>query len=309
MKKKLLTILSLGLVFVSTTTIFAKVPVSQQNIVFDGNPTDTKGYIIKDNNYFKLRDVAALLAGTEASFGVRYNQEKNRVEITRDGDYTPTADDLKPLADTESKPLASAQEVRVDGEKIGFNVYSIDGYNYFKLRDLGKVIGFYVDYDEKKDQVLLNSEKLEGKSLVTNQVKVKVRDFATDASSHMQKFTTKEKPKLSIEDFLKQMKSIVLLTENHGQVSAHAEYEEESHRVIMRPTMGKYSGSLYYVPYLAVEQEERYEIYPYQGEFNVTEFLEKNNFNKDKKFLIIMGYYIGEEMENNFRTLSTIEYN
>ena len=35
----------------------------------------------------------------------------------------------------------------VDGVKLGLTVYKIDGSNYFKLRDLGKALDFFVGYD------------------------------------------------------------------------------------------------------------------------------------------------------------------
>ena len=31
--------------------------------------------------------------------------------------------------------------------KLGLTVYKIDGSNYFKLRDLGKALDFFVGYD------------------------------------------------------------------------------------------------------------------------------------------------------------------
>jgi len=47
----------------------------------------------------------------------------------------------------------------VNGEKIEFNAYNIDGYNYFRIKDLGKELNFSVLWDEEKQQVLIDTSK------------------------------------------------------------------------------------------------------------------------------------------------------
>lgn len=44
------------------------------------------------------------------------------------------------------------------GKDIELNGYLIDGYNYFRLRDLGKILDFGVAYDFKTGTVLLDSK-------------------------------------------------------------------------------------------------------------------------------------------------------
>lgn len=306
--KKLTTIFTLGLMLTSTTIAYAKVPVSAQNVIFNGKETEIKGYMIEDSNYFKLRDIAALLKDSEASFNVTFNSSKQRIEITRLSPYQMTKDDLTPLEDSNSDAKPSPQKVYVDGEKVAFPAYSIDGYNYFKLRDLGKVIGFYVDYDKDGNKVIVKGEKLPPKPLLNNQVKVNIISFATDAQSHMKKTSLSSTPKLTTDDFFKQMESIVLLTDKEGQVSGSAEYEKNDNLVILTPLMGKYLGKLAFKPYLSIEQDERREIIPYQDEINVESLLNTYKFKKDKEVLISMGYYVGDEEPQNFRTVSTVSF-
>ena len=74
--KKILAVVVSSLILFSSISVFAGAKVSSQSIVLDGKDTGVKGYNIEDNNYFKLRDVAALLDGKDAEFSVSYDQER-----------------------------------------------------------------------------------------------------------------------------------------------------------------------------------------------------------------------------------------
>ena len=41
----------------------------------------------------------------------------------------------------------SGQKIVVDGRPVQIEAYSINGSNYAKLRDIGKAVGFAVEYD------------------------------------------------------------------------------------------------------------------------------------------------------------------
>ena len=43
--------------------------------------------------------------------------------------------------------LLSNNTIYLNGEKLELTVYKIDGSNYFKLRDLGKALDFFVGWD------------------------------------------------------------------------------------------------------------------------------------------------------------------
>ena len=112
----------------------------------EANPTV---YKIDGSNYFKIRDVAALLNGTEKQFAVGYDGEKNSVTATTGQGYAKQSGDLAGAATGGDKIAAPSNDtVYVDGQKIDAEVYKIDGGNYFKLRDLGKALNFYVGWSE-----------------------------------------------------------------------------------------------------------------------------------------------------------------
>ena len=108
------------------------------------NPTV---YKIDDSNYFKIRDVAALLNGTEKQFSVGYDGTKNAVTLTTGQGYDKQPGDLAGAAKGgDQTAIPSNDAIYVDGQKMNVKVYKINGSNYFKLRDLGKALDFRVGW-------------------------------------------------------------------------------------------------------------------------------------------------------------------
>ena len=113
----------------------------------NGNAADPTVYKIGDSNYFKIRDVAALLNGTEKQFAVGYDGSKNAVTATTGQGYDKQSGDLAGAATGGSQTADPSNDaIYVNGEKITAEVYKINGSNYFKLRDLGKALNFYVGW-------------------------------------------------------------------------------------------------------------------------------------------------------------------
>ena len=108
-------------------------------------------YKIGDSNYFKIRDVAALLNGTEKQFAVGYDGTKNAVTATTGQGYDKQSGDLAGSATGGGQSADPSNDaIYVDGQKITAEVYKINGSNYFKLRDLGKALNFYVGWSAER---------------------------------------------------------------------------------------------------------------------------------------------------------------
>ena len=52
----------------------------------------------------------------------------------------------------------SDQLLSVDGLTVNCEKYNVDGFNYFKLRDLGDALGFTVDYDADSNTAIVLSK-------------------------------------------------------------------------------------------------------------------------------------------------------
>ena len=134
-----------------------------EKVKLDGKDIKIDAYLIDGENYLKLRDVAALLKETKAKFKVVYDAEKDKIKITlgeaHDEDFVAPAEDAERANKTgvpSYQPIFDAKD-----KTIELKGYLIDGNNYFRLRDLGKKLGFGVAYDFVKGVVLLDSENLE----------------------------------------------------------------------------------------------------------------------------------------------------
>ena len=105
-------------------------------------------YKIDGSNYFKIRDIAMLLNGSKKQFSVGYDAATACVTLTTGQGYTPNGSELAGQASGGAKDaMASNNVIYLNGEKLSLTVYKIDGSNYFKLRDLGQALNFYVGYD------------------------------------------------------------------------------------------------------------------------------------------------------------------
>ena len=122
--------------------------LSPQNLTVDGQSITCEKYNIDGSNYFKLRDIAYLLNGTAYSFAVSWDAAANAVVIAPGFPYEPVGGELAVGADKSATAVPSAQTVWfLDAPADDLSVYNIGGNNFFKLRDLGTLLGFTVDFD------------------------------------------------------------------------------------------------------------------------------------------------------------------
>lgn len=147
---------------------FIAVQRSENALRVNGGLADCDKYSIGDYNYFKLRDLAALLDGTAAQFDVDYDEASRKIVVKTGQPYTHrAAGDLVKGTNQYALGRASTQSLVVDGvEQTGISAYYIrlygkeDGNNYFKLRDLAPILGFSVGYDPDTNAALIGSDIL-----------------------------------------------------------------------------------------------------------------------------------------------------
>lgn len=139
--------------------IVTAVPTGSKVLV-DGKPQDFLAYYINGYNYFKLRDIAAVLNGTEKQFQVEWDAKSDSILLMTGKPYTVQKGDLEINTSAENKTgIATHSTIYIDGEQVALVAYNIGGNNYFKLRDLGKALDFGVDWDPAAKSVLIDSGK------------------------------------------------------------------------------------------------------------------------------------------------------
>ena len=129
-------------------------------VFVDGKSIEIQSYNVGGYNYFKLRDLAMALRGTLKEVGVDYNSEKRTILVSKGQPYEPIGGELNFSAvETPVTVLPSVDLFRVDGINSDVSAYNIDGYNYFKLRDLGKALDFGVSWDAATRRVVIETNK------------------------------------------------------------------------------------------------------------------------------------------------------
>ena len=125
-------------------------------LLLDGQETAFPAVKINGNNWLKLRDFAMLVSGSSKQFSVDYTAASGIIDIRTKEGYQPLGNELTDkLAEMESA-IASPQSIRVDGGFIQVAAYNIQGYNYFRLRDLAIILNFSVIYNEETTKITLD---------------------------------------------------------------------------------------------------------------------------------------------------------
>lgn len=120
---------------------------TNDGLICDGKAQSPTVFKINGSNYFKIRDLAAILNGTEKQFSVGYDSAAKSVAATSGEGYAGQGGELAGAAAAGETAMVSNDTIYVNGKKLETEVYKIGGGNYFKLRDLGRALDFYVGYD------------------------------------------------------------------------------------------------------------------------------------------------------------------
>lgn len=121
--------------------------VSSMQLMLDGVEVKPAGYVIDDYTYFKLRDIAYFMRDKLCSFSVNYDAAARSIALVTGDDYEEDGTELSGVDGRPKQAVASELTVQVDGQPVSMQSYNIDGYTYYKLRDIGDHLGFTVDYD------------------------------------------------------------------------------------------------------------------------------------------------------------------
>lgn len=126
---------------------------TKNTIYVDGTKVNGAAYMINNNNYFKLRDVAAMVNGSSKQFEVSWNETNKRIDLTTNKAYTVVGGEMALPSNAAKTAKESKASVFKDGNKADYTGYNISDNNYYKLRDLCKDMNIGVKFDLATNRV------------------------------------------------------------------------------------------------------------------------------------------------------------
>jgi hypothetical protein len=168
-------LLGIAIIFalMSATAFAASAAPTASTVLVDGKDTVYDAYNIDDFNYFKLRDLAFSLNGSEKQFEVGWDEANNAISLTSGRPYTVVGGEMTGKGDGAKSASPTDSKVYIDGDEVQFTAYNIDGNNYFKLRDIGEAINFGVDWDDARNTIVIDTGKVYTPAEVTTGQKEK----------------------------------------------------------------------------------------------------------------------------------------
>lgn len=146
---------------------------TQSKVIVDGERVEFEAYNIDDNNYFKLRDLAFILSGTDNQFDVTWDESKQAINLKQNQKYSVVGNEMSVGKTQEQNAVSNTASIYLEGKEISMLAYNMGGNTYFKLRDVGTVFGFNVDWDGSS--VLIQTTK--GTTETTTDIEKNIRAF------------------------------------------------------------------------------------------------------------------------------------
>ncbi len=129
---------------------------TSSKVLVNGQEIKFEAYNINGNNFFKLRDIAFALTNAGMGFNVKWDGERNMINLVSHTPYEAVGGELVAGDGTDKAYALSSSALMKDGVNVTLNAYLINGNNYFKLRDLGKLIDFNVSWDGANNCILID---------------------------------------------------------------------------------------------------------------------------------------------------------
>jgi len=126
----------------------------------DGVAVSMDAYNFEGANYFKIRDLAHALSGTEKQFDVGWDNDRKAVLLVTGRPYKDAGGEATHINAEAIKPaLTTAAIILRGGKEVFLTAFNIDGNNFFRLRDIAELFDFGVDWDTGTNSVKIDTSK------------------------------------------------------------------------------------------------------------------------------------------------------
>ena len=143
----------------STTTANATAKPATSKVYVNGTSISFDAYNINGNNYFKLRDMAKTVNGTEKQFEVVWDTKRKAINLISNKPYTAVGGEMAKGDGKAKNATINTSKIYQDGAEVSLTAYQINGNNYFKLRDLASAFNIGLSWDGKANAVKIETAK------------------------------------------------------------------------------------------------------------------------------------------------------
>jgi len=107
---------------------------------------------------FQLRELASLMS-KEMPFDVGWDASAQTILLEKGKVYSGS---VPKINETTQEAVETKTPVLLSGESETFDTYRIQGYTYFKLRDLADALGFSVAWDDDANKISVTTADVSG---------------------------------------------------------------------------------------------------------------------------------------------------
>lgn len=136
---------------------------STHKVYVDGINKNVAAYNIGGNNYFKLRDIAAVVNGTPKQFEVTWDAGKKAINLVSGKPYTTVGGELAAIPSGTVSAASSTASVYKDVNLMSYTGYNIANNNYYKLRDVAESFDIGIKWDGANHRMDILTDKSYGK--------------------------------------------------------------------------------------------------------------------------------------------------
>jgi len=130
---------------------------SDATVLVNGENISFEAYFISGHNFFRLRDIAYVLNGTDSQFSVEWDGYNNMIFLTRGEEYVPVGGEMRLGAGVELNAAATTARIFLDFEELRFSAFEINGNNFIMLRDIMSALDISVIWDDSTNTIVIDT--------------------------------------------------------------------------------------------------------------------------------------------------------